>query len=140
MVNSIILIVILGIAAYYDWKERIVPNKLIFLGLGLGIALAIANKDYDKIVAAILVFLVLYLAFYHFKVIIPGGDIKVLVFTVLLKGSDFFITSLYTIMILTIPMWFYYYFKKNKTPKDKVIPLVVPIFIGCLYRIVGGSL
>lgn len=135
MIKDFLFIGILGIAACYDLKERIVPNKLIYSGIIVGAVSSVISKEYDKIIAAILVFLFLYVIFYKFIVILPGGDIKALVFITLIKGTSFLVESMYPMIIFTIPLWIYYWIKEKKSKTSEYIPLVVPMFLGCLMKL-----
>ncbi|EOD01420.1 prepilin peptidase [Caldisalinibacter kiritimatiensis] len=131
---KIILILVVGIAAYYDYKKRIVPDKLIFPSIFIGITIALINKEISKIVAAILLYFFLYLFLYRTR-IIPGGDIKVLVFIFTLTDWEFLFKVVYSTMIFTIPLYIYYLIKQSKNGKKEIIPLVVPIFLACIYHV-----
>lgn len=135
---DVVLLSILGMAAYFDYKERIVPNKLIYSGLVIGALMAVLQKEYNKIFAAIFIFLLLYLLFYKFRVLLPGGDIKALTFIVIAKGYDFFIQSLYFIIIFLIPLWIFYAIKEKRENEKQIIPLVVPMLLGCSFIVLRG--
>lgn len=134
MIRIIILILIIGIAAYYDYKKRIVPDKLIFPAIFLGMVTSLIDKEISKIVAAILLYFFLYLFLYK-PGILPGGDIKVLVFILTLTDWEFLFKVVYSTMIFTIPLYIYYLIKQRKNGKKEIIPLVIPIFIACIYHV-----
>lgn len=53
MINFIVLGIILSIAAIWDLKKRIIPNKLIVIGLIIGLFLPIISKETNYPVALI---------------------------------------------------------------------------------------
>lgn len=43
MINILILLLLLILASYTDWKKKIVPNEIILIGLGIGFLLNVNN-------------------------------------------------------------------------------------------------
>lgn len=132
MIRFALLIAILGISSYFDVKERTIPNRLIYSGLLISLVINIVTKNFSNIKTALIIYLVLRVIYKIDKDIFPGGDIKMLTFIALIGGYDFFVKSLYYIIIFTIPMLIYFFIKEKIKKEKQTIPLAVPMFLSSL--------
>lgn len=83
----VLLLAYMGVASYFDLKERRIPNKLILVGLGVGLVLyALGLSAPDGVNAAILVFVVMFIAYSINISAIGGGDVKLAVVIALFLG------------------------------------------------------
>lgn len=86
-VVMIISLIYMGVASYSDIKERRIPNPLILAGLAIGLVLyALGLSAPDGVNAAILVFVVMFIAYSINISAIGGGDVKLAVVIALFLG------------------------------------------------------
>lgn len=134
--DNVFLISILTVGAFYDIRERRVPNKLILNAIVIAFITDIVQRHYFNIVQAIIVFGVLYLIYMIRDTILPGGDIKGLVFIVMTKGIGFFAIAAYYMLLTAIPVLIYIIIKSKIKKSNDVPPLYLPMLLGCI--IAGG--
>lgn len=86
-VVMIISLIYMGVASYSDIKERRIPNPLILAGLAIGLVLyALGLSAPDGVNAAILVFVVMFIAYSINISALGGGDVKLAVVIALFLG------------------------------------------------------
>lgn len=125
--SEIALLLITLVASYIDVKKRIIPNKLILIGLILGIIFSIFNQGYVYIVVS---FLMAVLFALFFEKGIGYGDKKLLSIIPLFlweKTPMFF-------FILSIVYLFYYYYQKTK--KVHKLPFAPGILLAVIITVV----
>lgn len=84
---GLILLGYMGVASYWDLKERRIPNKLILIGLAIGLVLhALGRTAPDAIAAFSFIFLVMFIAYNINAAAIGGGDVKLAAVIALFLG------------------------------------------------------
>lgn len=135
--RMIFLIVVMAIAAVTDIKNRMIPNRLIIPSIVVALVLQIFANNWINIVLAIVGFVFLGLLYTANTNFIGGGDIKLIIFTIMILGPAFkeyiYLFAIYTILVLII------YFIKEKITKEKqVLPLALSMLMASVTQIVLG--
>lgn len=114
---AITLILLAAVASWFDMHKGIIPNRLVFPGMGIGIALRIAMDIFEKepwdILSMALEVLVLFFCLWHVFAIggLGAGDCKLLLLAgvflpvqqaVLVIISTFFIAAIEIILLWLI--------------------------------------
>ena len=135
----ILLVLLLLIAVFTDWKNGKIPNLLIVTGSIAGILL---TKDpYDNILQAVSV-IILFFPFYLLRAL-GAGDIKCIAMTALYLQPDQFQSSiLYTFLVAAaislIKILYIKFRSKEKISLHSItIRFALPIFTGVLLSIGG---
>lgn len=143
-IRSITLISLLAIAAYYDWLEFRIPNKLIIIGfvlwIGITVFEAITMNDQwlrnliSEIIVSMAFLIVCVLCMIIVKNGLGMGDIKLLMLIGLMEGIDGAISSVFASMLVIFVVSIVLLIAKKKTKTD-VLPFAPYILIGTILSI-----
>lgn len=143
-IRCITVISLLFVAAFYDYLEYRIPNKIIFLGLILWVGITftevIAYKDIwlknfiSEIIVCIAFSIICILCLIIVKNGLGMGDVKILLLIGLLQGLDGAMSSIFTSIIVIFFACVFFLLTKKKQKND-VIPFAPYILIGTFISI-----
>ncbi len=143
-VRSITIVFVLAVAAYYDWLEFRIPNKLILLGLIQWLIITAYEIVSDnpwwiknlisELIASLAMLIVCVLCILIIKNGLGMGDIKLLMLMGLIQGLDGAISAIFTSMVIIFFISIFLLFTKKKSKKD-VLPFAPYILIGTILSI-----
>lgn len=143
-IRSITITSILMIAAYYDYKEFRIPNKLIIPGIvvWIGITLFEMATCKDVWLANLITEIIVSLAFLIVCVLcavivkngIGMGDIKLLMLMGLIEGIDGAVSSVFVSMIVIFIVAIIMFIAQKKSKKD-MLPFAPYILMGTVLSI-----
>ena len=143
-VRSITIVFVLAVAAYYDWLEFRIPNKLILLGLIQWLIITAYEIVSDnpwwiknlisELIASLAMLIVCVLCILIIKNGLGMGDIKLLMLMGLIQGLDGAISAIFTSMVIIFFISIFFFFFKKKSKKD-VLPFALYILIGTILSI-----
>ncbi len=143
-IRSITLISLLVVAAYYDWLEYRIPNKLIGLGIILWIIITIfeailMNNIWIRnlileVIVSVAFLIVCILCMIIVKNGLGMGDVKLLILIGLLEGMDGAISSLFISMLIIFTVSIVLIIAKKKSKTD-MLPFAPYILIGTIISI-----
>lgn len=144
-IRSITIISILMIAAYYDYKEFRIPNKLIIPGvlIWVGITMFEAVTDRDiwlaNLITEVIISLALLIVCVLCSIIVKNGigmgDIKLLMLTGLIEGIDGAVSSIIVSMIIIFFASIIMLISRKKSKKD-FLPFAPYILVGTVISII----
>lgn len=143
-IRSITITSILMIAAYYDYKEFRIPNKLIIAGIVLWVGITLFEVVNAKeiwlanfiteIIVSLAFLIVCVLCVVIVKNGIGMGDIKLLMLMGLIEGMDGAVSSVFVSMIIIFFASIIMLIAKKKSKKD-VLPFAPYILMGTVLSI-----
>lgn len=136
-IGLIFLIVVMAISAITDVKKRIIPNRLIIPSIGLALFFQIIEHNVINIILAFIAFMLLSILYTINSEFVGGGDIKLLVFVVLMLGPSFreyiYLTAGFTMIV-----WVFFFIKEKLTQEKQILPLALSMFLAIVTQLIMG--
>ena len=138
---AVILTILAIMAAWFDLRKNIIPNRLLFSGIGIGILLRVTadifSSNYSDILIMAAAVIILFICLWPFYVTggLGAGDCKLFLMTGVflpVKQTIFIVAGTFSIAAAWIVLLTVFYRMKKEKKKIKVVRLALAFLITML--------